>query len=136
MRLNKQNTVIVETIGDIRRVVQEFLPSVSENNPVVTKKIMADGKTYEVSAPTSCTYKEMLLEGFTILKKRYDAMEKIKERVQNNVTQPISMDGHMWLDDLISRRLGGKRDGLRVKWDVKDGTYYYDPFTGKLTKAE
>ena len=41
----------------------------------------------------------------------------------------------MWLDDLIIRRLGGVRDGLRVKWDIAEGVFYFDPYTGTLSKC-
>jgi len=132
MKINADQIVTVNTLSDIKSAIQEFLPS-STTAPEVHSTIKAEGKTYKLSAPTSCGYRDMLIEGFGIVKKRLEA----KNPSQNAELgiDPVSVDGHMWLDELIGRRLGGKRDGVRVRWDVVEGTFYFDPFSGKLTKC-
>lgn len=136
MRTDNEHVVIIETLGDIKKAIQEFLPGHKEENPVVEAEFRDDqGRKISVSAPTGCTYREMLIEGFNIVKTRIEIMEKCKEKAEGSGIQPIQIDGHMWLDDLITRRLGGKRDGLRIRWDLQEGSYFFDPFTGKLTKG-
>lgn len=135
MRLDEQNVVVVESSFDIKQAIKEFLPGEEKASPEVRAKIKSGNKVYELSAPTECSYRDMLLEGFEIIKKRMEARDKHKPDSDFDI-EPIDIDSRMWLDDLIERRLGGKREGLRVRWDVKDGIFYFDPFTGKLTQAQ
>ncbi len=72
----------------------------------------------------------MLLEGFDVIKARIEAKAKYGE----GPVPVFNIDGKMWVDDLIKRRLGGVRDGIRVKWDIGQISYFFDPYTGKLTK--
>lgn len=131
MRLDNHNVVVVESVADIQRAIQEFLPGKKEN-PVVRATMRVGGKDVTLTAPTDLTYRDMLIEGLTIIKKRMEAIAKAPADIPLN---PFNIDGHMWVDDLIKRRLGGIRDGVRVKWALKDGTYFFDPFTGTLTKC-
>jgi hypothetical protein len=126
----KVEVVQVHSLHDIRRVVSGLLAPVTAP-PVQTTMNALDpqGNTVQVklSAPTDCDYVALLKKGFDTLKARHEA------RAAN--PRLVMVDGHMWLDDLIQRRLGGKRDGLRIRWDVPEGTFYFDPFSQKLTKA-
>ena len=36
------------------------------------------------------------------------------------------------VDNLIERRLGGKRNGLKIRWRVPEGIYEFDPRDRKL----
>lgn len=132
IRVGADSTVVVETLSDIKRVIQEFMPSSSEADATVSAEFVVDGQKMQVSAPTSCTYRKMLLDGFEIVRKRIDVVGKIE---QPHLANPLNVDGHMWLDDLIKRRLGGIREGLRVRWTLSEGVFYFDPFAGKLTKC-
>jgi len=132
MRLTDDQTVIVETLGDIKAAIQEFL--VPGESVTVEGTIKSGGKTWQVEAPAECDYKTMLKEGFEIVKTRLEAKERNTGQSELGI-DPISVDGHMWLDDLITRRLGGVRDGLRVRWDLAEGTFFFDPFTSKLVKS-
>lgn len=134
MRLNEQHTVVVENLVDIQQAILEFLPNNKEKTPEVSVKLVSEGKTYDLKAPAGCTYRELIINGFNIVKRRLGAISK-GHNTELGI-EPVSVGGHMWLDDLIVRRLGGTRDGLRVKWSIKDGIFYFDPYTGKLTKSE
>ena len=133
MKLNKDKAVVVDSLHDLRSAIQEFLPGYVEKNPEVKAIIQSEGKNYQVNATPNCTYKQMLLEGFTILKKRVEAEERNKGKTVP--IQPINTGGRMWLDDLIRQRLGGIRDGLRVKWTLTEGVFFFDPFTGQITRC-
>ena len=41
-----------------------------------------------------------------------------------------------WVDTLISRRMAGKRDGVQIFWDLKDGKFVFDPWTKSLVKMQ
>jgi len=126
------HVVVVKTLSDIKQAIREFMPG---DRPLheVNATVKADGKTWQLSAPAGASYREMLIEGFDVVKKRLEVLEKARDTELG--IEPININGHMWLDDLIVRRLGGVRDGLRVKWDISDGTFYFDPYTGTLTKC-
>jgi len=128
--LDNQGRVIIRTVYDIKEAISEFLKE--DDATEMQTVIMSGGKKYAVKAESSCSYSRMFIEGFDILKRRKEAAENIKVK---DGCSPIMLEGRMWLDDLIERRLGGVRDDLRVRWDLDDGTYYYDPFAKKLTKA-
>lgn len=40
------------------------------------------------------------------------------------------------LDNLLARRYGACRDGLRMYWNLPDGTYFFCPFTKKITRKK
>jgi len=132
MKLDDSYVVTVETLSDVKQAIQEFMPG-DRPLPEVSATIEAEGKTWQLSAPAGASYREMLIEGFDIVKKRLDAMEKVRDTELG--IEPINVNGHMWLDDLIVRRLGGVRDGLRIKWIIAEDTFYFDPYAGTLTKC-
>ena len=132
MKLDESYVVVVKTLSDIKQAIKEFTPDDAEL-PKVNATIESDGKTWQLSAPAGASYREMLIEGFDIIKRRLEILEKPRDTELN--VEPINIDGHMWLDDLIERRLGGVRDGLRVRWDITDGTFYFDPYSKRLTKC-
>ncbi len=124
----------VNCLGDVKRVIKEFMPGTKHTTVTVKAEMRAEGKKYAVEGESSIDYKKLLMEGFSIVKARTEAAKKI-EAIDLKI-QPINLEGHMWLDDMIRRRMGGKRDGLRVRWDLEDGTYFFDPFACKLTKGK
>ncbi len=125
----------VNCLGDIKRVIREFLPGVKHTPLTVKTEMKVDGEIFAVEAESSIDYKKLLLEGFGIVKARLDATQKATESGAKLRIKPFNIEGHMWLDDLIVRRFGGKRDGLRIRWDLEDGTYFFDPYSCKVTKA-
>jgi hypothetical protein len=125
----KVSEVVVHDIHELRRVLKEFM-AIQPGGTYVMAVKGENGRDINLKTDIQGDPKSMLIEGFNKLKKRVEAQAKLKE----GTPSPIRIDGHMWLDDLIKRRLGGQRDGLRIKWELPDGTYYFDPFTSKLTQ--
>lgn len=134
--MNDDGLEQVNCLGDIKRVIQEFMPGAKHTAVTVKAQMKSEGKTFAVEGESSVDYKKLLIEGFDIIKARIEASKRIAESDTEIKIQPINIGGHMWLDDLIRRRLGGKRDGLRVRWDLKEGTYFFDPYECMLTKAK
>jgi len=134
--MNDDGSEQVNCLGDIKRVIQEFMPGVKHTTLTLEAEMKAEGKTFKVEGESSIDYKKLLMEGFDIVKVRLEAAKRIADSREEIRIQPINTDGHMWLDSLITRRLGGRRDGLRVRWDLQDGTYFFDPYECKLTKSK
>jgi hypothetical protein len=148
--------VEVETLADVKRVLSEFDPSFKANHkqreiPVATEMTILDSSgpvTYKVEAPTkSKSKRDLLLEGLDVIKGRAN----IEEQLQTNDDEDLVVNGRnmkpaplgngvtgmSWVDPLIKHRLGGRRDGMVICWDLKDGyTYRYDAFTHNLTRVE
>lgn len=127
-------TVEVHTLYDIKKIINE-LQRKPEAKTIKTTIQSNDGNgklvKYDVEAPIGVDYHTMLFEGFTQMKNRAEAIEKGGPRA----VKALNIGGHHWLDDLVTRRFGGQRDGLRIKWVVSEGTFYFDPLGNKLTQA-
>lgn len=129
---NTFEKVEVNSVEDIKRLLQEFLPGNKEKDPMVSAEFETDRGKVRVNAPTGCSYFNMFHEGFEMLRKRHEVLGKVDTRDGLSLS---TIDNHTWLDDLIERRLGGKRDGLSIVWVLDNSEYRYDPFTGKLTRC-
>lgn len=129
-------TVTVGSLYDIRRIISEF-SSVVKPSTTAVKTIMPgfdnQGRpvNFQVEAPLDCDYQSLLKQGMDMLKRRAEIIEKAGSRAN----RLIAMDSRTWVDNLIERRLGGRREGLRIRWEVPDGVFYWDPTTGKLTQC-
>jgi hypothetical protein len=86
----------------------------------------------EVHAKNESDYRSLLVDGFQALKKRQEVLDKYGDKAKTLV----SIDRRGWIDELVEKRFGAVRDGLRMKWEVSDGVYFYDPLTHKLTKQQ
>ncbi len=129
IRLKDDGTVLINSETDILECIKEFLPSDKEQTTMSTN-IMINGQRKKLVAKTNMSNRGMLMEGFDIIRARLEAKEKYGE----GMVPVFNTEGRMWLDDLIARRLGGVRDGLRVKWDIGQVSYFFDPYDGRLTK--
>ena len=130
--MESDEKVSVKTVQDIKAVLDEFAqPRKPHKVSAQIKARDSSGRqrVYAVEAQSNCDYNHLFIEGFEILQKRVEINDELAD------TLSVGIEGRMWLDNLIEKRLDGKRDGLRVRWDLDDGTYFYDPFTRKLTKA-
>ena len=68
-----------------------------------------------------------LLEGFELVKKRRTFNEKVDSGLDVDKM-------FIWVDAMIKQRLDGKREGLRVVWNIPEGKFEFDPWTKQLTK--
>jgi len=139
LKLNEDGTVVVKTEQDIFEAIKSFIPS--DVNDVIsdtTTRIVIDGVVRKLVAKTGLSNRGMMIEGFDIVKSRIEAAEKYESGIplfgNCEKTKIFNIEGKMWLDDLITRCLGGKRDGLRVRWDLAEGVYFFEPYTGKISK--
>lgn len=124
----------ISTIHDVKNLLNSFIPKNKTIETITTNidTVNSEGKkvTVTVSAPLSADYYNQLVDGMKIIKARLDAAEKHQN------AKVLNLDGPMWVDIIVKNQLGGKREGHRVRWDVNEGTVYYDPISGKVTQCE
>lgn len=125
----------IDTSYDIRKAVMAFMPHTIKDDTISAElRGMDDGKkvTFALTAPLNCDVYTQFMQGMTMLRNRFDIIAKHGETAR----KVLMIDGHAWVDNIIKTRLGGVREGLRIRWIINEGTFYFDPFTGKLTKCE
>lgn len=153
--LNRQRfeSVAIRTVSDIRHVLAQLEPNARFNAKTedVTLTIKMTGtdidsksKPFKVSAKTKTnSARDVLIDGLNMIKQREDAAAKVSgERASIDVNGKemksppvIAENSFASIDPVISRMLGGYREGHFVQWDLSDGyTYRYDIFAHKLTK--
>ena len=89
---------------------------------------------------TDTTIRNLLIEGMDIVKRQDEFIAKsdAAKDADYGGFQPARPKGgyrYSWVDTLIDRRLDGKRDGLKVTWNLTDGQFEFDPWTRKLEKV-
>lgn len=139
----KTRPVEVRTLQDIKLALQPFLQRGGDTVSLSCELQWQDGNKTEKAQVTgkssSASHGDLLIEGMTVVKKRMDALGKLKDAVDNAEVderinmQPWDVDKLTFgIDTVIKRRLGGKRVGCRIRWTVREGTFEYDPFSNKL----
>jgi hypothetical protein len=142
-RLKREGRVVVNSIDDIITVIKKCMNTPDAKEINLSANIQwKDNDTNESGTDTAnsvskdITLKQMLLDGLDHVKKYTEAINKAK-------TKLLEVDDEvpdLWnsttfnVDRLIDRRMGGKRNGLRVRWEIQDGIYEFDPYINKLYK--
>ena len=112
--------VTVNSLSDIKRALANFSPSSKSSS------------------------RHLLMDGIDIIKARIEAhkraeeeFEQVKEELGDFV--PARMQdpstARFWVDDIIEKRLRGKRIGTKITWDLKDGSYEWDPYSGEIKEC-
>jgi hypothetical protein len=104
---NKQiEKIKVTSYVELTEAIKPFLP---ENNKSEARK--------------------SFIEGFEFVKRR----KKFNDTAGNQLSTD---DMRCWVDNVVKQRLGGRREGLGVVWDLPEGKFKLDPWTGKLEKED
>jgi hypothetical protein len=85
------------------------------------------------------TIKKLLIEGLDVAKRQAE-YSKAPTGDQSSyggfLPARPNVGGHyLWVDTLITKRLDGKRDGLKVTWKLPEGQYEFDPYSQKLKQT-
>lgn len=131
---------VVRNKEDIKRILQELGTGMPGSNISAVVDITDDeGKAAKVkvsSASPNKTRYAMLRDGLAIFKNRIDSNKTDSELTINNkkMKQPAIMGNptHSWIDSVIERWTGGKRDGFLIVWTIGSNKYYFDIFEMKL----
>ncbi|KKK63791.1 hypothetical protein LCGC14_2990710, partial [marine sediment metagenome] len=101
-------------------------------------------KTNVKAQSRDLTPKRLLIEGFDLIKKRMQLAEQAKEESNKEYEDEdllpetikwalFDIDSQYFhVDSLIKYEFNGTRRGLRIRWDLEDGSYEFDPYAGKL----
>jgi len=141
--------VEVKTLLDIKRVIAPFMKVKSpEDVKFQAELTYIDEKTGKkqkesVNCDTiGVSMRQMLLNGFENVKIRTEALREAQELAKEDDYVPnldkvdIDKIRIAGLDDMIKERLGGYRKGMRIRWDVREGTFEFDPLACKLFEIE
>ena len=123
--------VVCYTLADVKQAILPFMNS----GEAVTISCELDGEKVSLVS-VDASPRAILLNGLNQVKKRIELRDKVKE-YKDTMLQIWDVDkSHFNVDKLIYNRLGGERRGIRVRWEIKEGKYEYDPFTNKLFEVD
>jgi hypothetical protein len=85
----------------------------------------------------SVTMRQLLVDGFDQVKEQEKLFNSMRDALNEDEFAPTlpAMDidhFNMPVDKLIKIRLGGKRKGYKVMWDLNNKVYELDPYTCEL----
>lgn len=137
----------IKSLSDIRHVISRFMENVAPDDVELGAVLESFNESsgakefYKVSATsTGTSLRKLLMDGLEIIKKRKDAIEKLKatDAITNTAAVALfDIDNQKFaVDVLIRNKMGGERDGLRIKWKVDEGTFVFDPYTDKLFRVD
>jgi len=143
--------VEVQCFDDIKLLVEKLLENTDNSKISLSTDLtwVDEGKTQStkvVGESANVSLYNMLLEGIDVIKKQIEANVLIKSQVEqlaneeDDIKLPISNwdvnDVKYSIDELIRRRLGATRQGLRIRWSIQDGIYEFDIYQKKLFKVD
>ena len=152
----KFQPVEVRNAEDMRRVVLEILKDTQVDlrdvacSAEISWKDEADQKqkteTITVVNRDTTLY-QLLISGLEVVKKRMMAIKQINDalKVAEEAEEEVPVQNmQVWdidrikfnVDDLIRRKLGGKRQGLRVRWELPEGVFEFDAYEKKVYKVD
>ena len=131
----------VKTLADIRKVIQKFQQtkddSIEFRAEIQWTNKDISGKDTIVGISNDPRLYKSLIDGLNFAKERRKTQEKINEEAKK-----IGLDCPLvgWnvddlplpVDVLIKTKLGGKRKGERIRWQIQEGTFEWDPISNKL----
>lgn len=83
--------------------------------------------------------RKTLIDSFNVVRARTEASQKLQKIDPDDFggyePAPLKIyESFPSLDSFIRKRMGGERDGLRIKWILNGVTFYFDPWTGELKR--
>lgn len=135
--------VKIRTLGEIKNLLANLLAS-NNSAPVTVNTTFNNGNNnIQLSVLTnSKNPREMIYSGLLDVKQKMEACAAIQESTEVNGKKmkpsklPDQAKAFHYIDPIISRYTGGKREGYFICWDLSDGyKYQYDIFEHKLTRT-
>ena len=146
--------VVCFTLNDIREALKPFLQEPTNAEVTFSTEIAwsdkgGSGKSKVTGVSKDSSVAGLLMEGLEVVKKRIQINANLKETIKaaeeaedNSGILPLRLPIfdvdliRFQVDALIEQRLGGKRKGLRVRWQVQEGQFEHDPYTKKLYRVD
>jgi len=139
--------VVIKNITDIRRAVAPFAREITQSKvefSAEVKWIDEDGKSNNTKLNTYSTdpnLRQSLLDGFKQVEEQarlWNSIHNVLEEDEYGASLPSANvdDFNMPVDRLIKHRLGGRREGRTIVWELDNKKVVFDPFTKDLDVLE
>lgn len=150
MTERKLEKVVIKSLVQLKMTMKPFMEASDKEIKITTEMKWREDKAVIKSNVTASSRelspRQVLLDGFKLVKTRLDLVEKAKEDVdeEDDELLPERLKWQLFdvnaqkfhIDRFIEQRLDGKRKGLRIEWDLVEGVFQYDPFENKLYKVD
>ena len=144
--------VIIRTIDDIKKVIDELSPNRNNNTKTTTVSTVMtfrNDKNVKINQSVSAkvseqSHRDMIMDGISVLRNRKEIVEKIGnncgEVLVNGKTMKsppvINLTSELPIDQIIGHVTGGYRDGEHICWDLDGYQYRFDIFMHNLTRVK
>lgn len=145
--------VEINSLQEIKQLISIVMQSDSNNSEIIldTKLEWVDDEGNRQEGKITAKTKDLsiyklLIDGLDVVKNYMQSVDTIKkavEKVEDKDDIPANILAvwniermHFNVDSFIEKKFGGKRSGLRIRWNLKDGIYEWDPYMMKLYKVE
>lgn len=143
MNNNKLKPIEIRNISDIRKAISPFIKEVNPGKVDIASDVTwtnEEGKkqTSTVKAHSSdVNMRQSLIDGFEQVKEHsrmWNDMHNILEEDEYGASlpKPNIDDMLMPVDKIIKYRLGGKREGMTIVWELNGRKIVFDPYSKKL----
>lgn len=143
--------VKVRSLQDLYRVIKDLQPvNISDKKQTVVLDNIEDaqGRKYK-KFPVNYQddgqpmARKLLVDGFELLKRQQEFDSKtgvFPDQVDEfggflPAATPRNEVGLSWIGSFVSKHLDGKIEGLSVVWEIPEGKFRLNPWTGGLTKV-
>lgn len=139
--------VVISTLVELRALLANFRGGPTQGVDLKTAVTWTNDKGKQQTATVAArsgggSLRDALLDGLSKVKLRVEANEQMQQALKNAKESGQLDDCTMqvWnvdllrfnVDQLIELRMGGKRRGLRIRWELQEGIFEFDPFQDKL----
>lgn len=135
----------IKSYSDLRKLIDE-LKNDDKANPIIVTSVDAENKPIKVSIPSSNKpiTRKLLSDGFDLIKQQENSLQKMSKELSR---ENDDYDGYyparindesaksVWVDNMVSNCFGGRRDGLKIVWDLPEGKFELNPWTLDLSKT-
>ncbi|MCK9281701.1 MAG: hypothetical protein M0P71_13830 [Melioribacteraceae bacterium] len=143
MTTKEFKVVEIHSVNDIKKALIPFSKIIKKDETVLNPEIEWEDEQNNVKVKmktqlsikdNNLNLRDLLLEGFEQVKEQEKSWNNIHDALEDDeysVTLPRMKidDFHMPVDRLIKTRLGGKRKGLAIVWNLNNKEYSFDPYT-------
>lgn len=139
------NPVNIKCVNDIRKAIIPFTIDAKDGSIQVNSTVEweEEGQKNEakVSAPSNdVSMRKMLLDGFKQVEQRKKMLDRLHQVLEDEYAPTLpeaDIDSiPMSVDRIIKDRLGGRREGFKVVWDIDNRRVVFDPYTKELSEND
>lgn len=142
----KLKPVVVKSVQDIRKAIAPFVKEAVNGKVDINgdvKWVDEDGNKHVTNVESHSSDPSMrqgLIDGFEHVKQysqMWNRIHNVLDDDEYGASLPYADIDKMYLpvDKLIRYRLGGRREGLTVVWDLPDKKVVFDPYSKKLEES-